>query len=109
MSEFLLRDSRAEWLIDEAGELIGPCGLPELLTLLEEGRLSGRQWLRHARTTRFALLGEVLFAQGLISKERFEEILPSNPLSRDQLQVPVTLEPPPSPGGSTSGVDWGRS
>ena len=73
---FFLKDRWGQWCIDVAGEEDCSYSAAELHQLVTEDVLEPQAWLRHLYTRRYSLVAEVLFANGLISQETFDEWLP---------------------------------
>ncbi len=74
---FLLRDYFSIWHLDRAGEESTEEYRPsDLMRLIGTGELHPTDWVRHVRTHRYALVGEVLYAQRLIDRETFDSWVP---------------------------------
>lgn len=73
---FGLRSRWSRWAIDRAGIESGNYGPHDLRAMLDKGEVTPYTWLRHAWTRRYALVGEVLYANGLASQSEFEVWFP---------------------------------
>lgn len=72
----LVRDWFGVWAIDRAGVESGKYRHKELRRLLDSGEVTPHTWVRHVWTRRFALLGEVLFANGHATPDEYEGWFP---------------------------------
>jgi hypothetical protein len=73
---FGLRSRWSRWAIDRAGVESGNYSPRALRAMLDRGEITPHTWLRHVWTRRYALVGEVLFANGLASELEFEAWFP---------------------------------
>lgn len=74
--KLLLRDLFSQWRLDIAGEEDGNYTPAQLLELVQDDLLEPKAWVRHRFTRRFALVGEVLYENGLISQATFDIWVP---------------------------------
>lgn len=63
--------------MDRAGVETGRYRVDELRAMLERGEIGAHSWLRHFLTRRFALVGEVLYANGRATDDEFEAWFPA--------------------------------
>lgn len=78
---FGIRDWFSQWSIDRAGVEEGRYRPSDLRQMLDRGEIDAHMWLRHFLTRRYALVGEVLYANGHASDLEFESWFPK-PLGR---------------------------
>lgn len=72
----LIRDKFGVWSVDRAGLEVGRYRLNDLVAMLERGEISPHTWLRHCLTRKYSLVGEILYYNGRVSREQFEDWFP---------------------------------
>lgn len=78
---FGVRDWWSQWSIDRAGIESGCHKVQEVREMVDRGQIDPHHWLRHFWTRRYALVGEVLYANDLASDEEYAAWFPNPPAS----------------------------
>lgn len=67
-----IRDWWGVYAIDRAGVESGAYRTYDVWLMYKRGELGPNEWLRHVRTRKYALVGEVLHANGFATDAEFE-------------------------------------
>ncbi|MBL8065271.1 MAG: hypothetical protein JNM34_05370 [Chthonomonadaceae bacterium] len=80
----LIRDWFGRWTIDRNGVESGSYTARELRAKLDSSEISSHTWIRHLRTKRYSLAGEILMTHGLATQDEYETWYPPKTFYSDR-------------------------